>query len=290
MPVLTVSSMTGFARIETEQPWGSLSCEIRSVNHRYLESSLRMPEALRAAESDFRELIKQHLSRGKVDVSLFMTQEQGAESTLDELALKNIANLLALAEKSLPNAAPVNYMEVLRWPGILKHQEVDSETLIEASKTLLAEALVQLKQNRLREGKSLASSIVERLLTIGEHVQQLKAEMPVLVVAQQEKLRKKIDALQVDVDEDRLAQELVIIAQKADVAEELDRLETHIQETQHTLHKNEPIGRRLDFLMQEFNREANTLSSKAIASGVTQVAVELKVLIEQMREQIQNVE
>ncbi|HEY7773454.1 MAG TPA: YicC/YloC family endoribonuclease [Marinagarivorans sp.] len=283
-------SMTGFARIEHEHPWGRLSCEIRSVNHRYLEPSLRMPESLRAAESDFRDLLKKNISRGKVEVSLFLRQEGDQNESINSAALSNLAQLAADVMAQLPNSAPINPLEALRWPGIVQTGELDADALKSAAKTAMTEALEQFKLSRTREGQGLQQHIQDRLTAISQHVATLRQQMPELIKTQQEKLAQKIAALKVDVDQDRLAQELVIIAQKSDVAEELDRLDTHIQETQKTLAQQGPIGRRLDFLMQEFNREANTLSSKAIASGVTQIAVELKVLIEQMREQIQNIE
>lgn len=283
-------SMTGFARVEEEFSWGRLSCEIRSVNHRYLEPSIRMPDSLRVAEGSFREQLKKTLSRGKVEVSFFLKQENNDSAQINSDALNGLVQLLSAVNSSVPNPAPVNPLEALRWPGVLQANELDADTLIEAASAILKKALTDLQKSRAREGEGLAQHIQDRLAAISEHVATLRAEMPALTAAQQDKLSQKIEALQVDVDQDRLAQELVIIAQKSDVAEELDRLDTHIVETQRALKQTGPIGRRLDFLMQEFNREANTLSSKAIASGVTQVAVELKVLVEQMREQVQNIE
>ena len=283
-------SMTGFARVEEEFSWGRLSCEIRSVNHRYLEPSIRMPDSLRVAEGSFREQLKKTLSRGKVEVSFFLKQETNDSAQINSDALNGLVQLLSAVNSSVPNPAPVNPLEALRWPGVLQANELDADTLIAAASAILKKALTDLQKSRAREGEGLAQHIQDRLAAISEHVATLRAEMPALTAAQQDKLSQKIEALQVDVDQDRLAQELVIIAQKSDVAEELDRLDTHIVETQRALKQTGPIGRRLDFLMQEFNREANTLSSKAIASGVTQVAVELKVLVEQMREQVQNIE
>jgi uncharacterized protein (TIGR00255 family) len=283
-------SMTGFARLEEEFSWGRLSCEIRSVNHRYLEPSIRMPDSLRAAEGGFREQLKKALSRGKVEVSFFLKQENNDTAQINETALNDLVKLLNAVNSKTPNPAPVNPLEALRWPGILQANELDADVLVEAANAMLQNTLTELQKSRAREGAGLAQHIQDRLTAISEHVSTLRSELPALTAAQQDKLTQKIEALQVDVDKDRLAQELVIIAQKSDVAEELDRLDTHIVETQRALKQAGPVGRRLDFLMQEFNREANTLSSKAIASGVTQVAVELKVLVEQMREQVQNIE
>ncbi len=283
-------SMTGFARIEEEHSWGRLSCEIRSVNHRYLESSIRLPDSLRAAEHSFRELIKNTLSRGKVEVSLYLKQEQGATTELNPKALNGLMQLLTHINAQVPNPAPINGLDVLRWPGILQEQALNNDDLADAAMALLQKTLNTLQQSRAREGAGLADCIRERLHTIKTHVTTLRGQLPELIATQQDRLTQKIAALNVEIDQDRLAQELVIIAQKSDVAEELDRLDTHIDETLRTLDQNEPVGRRLDFLMQEFNREANTLGSKAIANCVTQIAVELKVLIEQMREQVQNIE
>ncbi|WP_053979910.1 YicC/YloC family endoribonuclease [Marinagarivorans algicola] len=283
-------SMTGFARTQREYAWGVLSCEIRSVNHRYLEPSFRLPDSLRAIEATLRDQLKNQLGRGKVEITFFTQQAQSDSHRVDEAALQALAQLLATAEHILPNVAPVNPLEALRWPGVLQAQELDGEQLAHAAQQMMGDTLTVLQASRAREGASLAQHIQARLQSMSTHVKALRAQMPNLVAAQQAKLSQKIMNLQVEVDNDRLAQELVIIAQKADVTEELDRLDTHIAEAQHTLKQAGSIGRRLDFLMQEFNREANTLSSKAITGGVTQVAVELKVLIEQMREQIQNIE
>lgn len=283
-------SMTGFARVEEEFSWGRLSCEIRSVNHRYLEPSIRMPDSLRVAEGSFREQLKKSLSRGKVEVSFFLKQENNDSAQINPEALNGLVQLLSAVSAKVPNPAPVNPLEALRWPGVLQANELDADTLIAAANAMLQKTLTDLQKSRAREGEGLAQHIQDRLSAISQHVATLRSDLPALTAAQQDKLSQKIEALQVDVDQDRLAQELVIIAQKSDVAEELDRLDTHIVETQRALKQTGPVGRRLDFLMQEFNREANTLSSKAIASGVTQIAVELKVLVEQMREQVQNIE
>lgn len=283
-------SMTGFARTQHKYTWGYLSCEIRSVNHRYLEPSFRLPDSLRTIETALRDRLKSQLGRGKVDIAFFIQQGQGESHQVDEAALQALAQLLTTAAHVLPNAAAVNPLEALRWPGVLQTQVLDDEQLAAAAQQMMDDTLGILQASRAREGAGLAQHIQARLHSMSIYVKELRAQMPDLVAAQQAKLSQKIMNLQVEVDNDRLAQELVIIAQKADVAEELDRLDTHITEAQHTLKQAGPIGRRLDFLMQEFNREANTLSSKAITGGVTQVAVELKVLIEQMREQVQNIE
>ena len=223
-------------------------------------------------------------------MSLHVKQEQSANTAINTDALAALGQLLNAVNQQIHNVAPVNSLELLRWPGVVQAHELDNDTLVQAATALLQKTLSEMQKSRAREGAGLAQHIRDRLTAITGHVKTLRAQLPDLIAAQQEKLSQKIAALHIEVDQDRLAQELVIIAQKSDVAEELDRLDTHIKETEHTLRQTGPIGRRLDFLMQEFHREANTLSSKAIASGVTQVAVELKVLIEQMREQVQNIE
>lgn len=285
-------SMTGFARKEEQYPWGLLACEIRSVNHRYLDLSIKAPEALRNAEPHIREQVKKVLHRGKVEVSLYLRLDK-IES--QELALndKLIAQLAKLAEQStqyLKNPAAINPIDLLQWPGAIQNQEINAETLNAATLSIFQENLKKLRDSRRREGTELTQFIEQRLKSIDEHIESVKAVLPSILLHQQAKLEEKLEALKVDVDQERLAQELVYLAQKSDVAEELDRLSTHLSEVRRTLAQKGPIGRRLDFLMQELNREANTLSSKSIATETTQSAIDLKVLIEQMREQIQNIE
>lgn len=285
-------SMTGFARQEAQYPWGSLACEVRSVNHRYLEPTLRLPEALRAREPELREALRKAISRGKIEVSLQLKTETAATHNL---ALNNslaaqIAALASQVAEQLDNPAKLNPLDILRWPGVIQAAEIDADELAIAAKTLFDETLQKLIHNREREGSELQNVIQQKLTTIGEHVIFMRERLPELQNAYKDKLRARIEALEVDVDEERFNQEVVYVCQKSDVAEELDRLDAHIQEVTHTLNQSGPIGRRLDFLMQELNREANTLSSKSMSSDTTQIAVDLKVLIEQMREQVQNIE
>lgn len=285
-------SMTGFSRQEVQHPWGSLACEIRSVNHRYLEPSLRLPETLRAIEPELRDLLRKQLSRGKVEASLFLKTEtsEDAQLGLNEGLSDKIVELAQTVQQKLEKPADLNAIEILRWPGVIKTAEVDPDELKQAALSLFQQTLEQMVANRQREGNELAQLIESRLVSIGESVKIVRENVPQLLELQQQKLRSKLETLKVEVDEDRFNQEAIYIAQKADVAEELDRLEAHIGEVRHTMKQKGPIGRRLDFLMQEFNREANTLSSKSISSDTTQTAVDIKVLIEQMREQIQNIE
>lgn len=285
-------SMTGFARLEKQYDWGTLSCEVRTVNHRYLEPNIRMPESLRAAEPKLRDAIRKKLSRGKVEANVHLRTESADSASLClNLALaKQLTQMSEQLAAEIANPAAINPVEILRWPGVIQTAEVDPEALLQATTDLFSQTLDQLIANRDREGAELGQMIEQRLDAIGEHVVQVRKRVPEILVQYNEKLHAKLEALKVEVDEERFAQEVVYVAQKADVAEELDRLEAHLTEVKLALKQTGPIGRRLDFLMQELNREANTLSSKSLASDTTQIAVDLKVLIEQMREQIQNIE
>ncbi len=286
------SSMTGFARQEVQHPWGTLSCEIRSVNHRYLETSFRLPETLRSIDPTLREALRKQLSRGKVEVSIFLKTElsEDAQLGLNEMLVDKIIELAESVQAKLSMAAKLNAIDVLRWPGVIRTAEIDADEMEAATAALFQQTLDLMVQNRRREGEELSQLITRRLLSIDERVDDVRANMPHVLTAHQQKLRAKLDTLKVEIEEDRFNQEAVYIAQKVDIAEELDRLQAHLAEVRHTLKQQGPIGRRLDFLMQELNREANTLSSKSIANVTTQAAVDIKVLIEQMREQVQNIE
>ena len=286
-------SMTGFARREAKLPWGTLVWEIRSVNHRYLEPSFRLPEDFREIEPHLRDAMRKALQRGKVEASLNVQWEQEGESDLG-INLPKIAQLTKAAQQINgllgAIAAPVNALDILRWPGVIQKQELDREQMHKAALELFDLALEGLIEHRSREGAELQQLIINRLDNVSAQVVNVRALMPEILAAQREKLQTKLAALQVELDPERLEQEIVLLAQKADVDEELDRLDTHVIEVKRSLKQTDSLGRRLDFLMQELNREANTLSSKSIVSETTQAAVELKVLIEQMREQIQNIE
>jgi uncharacterized protein (TIGR00255 family) len=286
-------SMTGFARREAKLPWGTLVWEIRSVNHRYLEPSFRLPEDFREIEPHLRDAMRKALQRGKVEASLNVQWEQEGESDLG-INLSKIAQLTKAAQQINgllgAIAAPVNALDILRWPGVIQKQELDREQMHKAALELFDLALEGLIEHRSREGAELQQLIINRLDNVSAQVVNVRALMPEILAAQREKLQTKLAALQVELDPERLEQEIVLLAQKADVDEELDRLDTHVLEVKRSLKQTDSLGRRLDFLMQELNREANTLSSKSIVSETTQAAVELKVLIEQMREQVQNIE
>ncbi len=287
-----ISSMTAFSRLHSDHPWGSLVLEIRSVNHRYLDISFKLPESLRGLEIQWREEIKNQLGRGKVECQLrFQAQaQQQHELTIDQAMLDQVITAAAKIQKSLAAKTPINPLELLRWPGILGEPELDNEGIHREATSLLNNCLSSLRQARHREGSKLAEVIGERLRGIEKIVGDTRSKLPTILKQQRTRLLARLEELQVELDQQRLEQELVYMAQKADVDEELDRLDTHLAEVKRTLSKGGACGRRLDFQMQELNREANTLSSKSVSSETTQNAVELKVLIEQMREQVQNIE
>lgn len=284
-------SMTGFARHECRFEWGNVTWEIRSVNHRYLEPHFRLPDNLKALEPNLRDQLRKRLGRGKVEVALqYQAQEPTEALDLNQALLEKLTKASAVVAEQLPNSAPLNPLEVMRWPGVIQQASLDFETMQSDALTGFAEAVTKLIEQRGREGSELQTLIETRLATISELIAKVRVLMPQILTNQKQRILDKIDALKVEVDQGRLEQELVYLAQKSDVDEELDRLDTHITEVKHCFKQTTPIGRRLDFLMQEFNREANTLSSKSTVSDTTQIAVELKVLIEQMREQVQNIE
>ena len=286
-----ICSMTAFARADRHLQGYSLAWEIKSVNHRYLEVSPRLPESLRALENAVREKCRNALARGKVEVTLrYQQDDSDASLELNEELVKQLSDVSRRVGDIVQHPGQVNPMEILRYPGVLSSKELDVELLQTESLSLLDEALTALVDTRRREGEQLANLITDRLDGIGTQVDIVKAAIPRIKDAQRERLRNRIQDVIDSPDPDRLEQELVMLAQKMDVDEELDRLLTHATEVRRILNKGGHIGRRLDFLMQELNREANTLASKSVDSETTAAAVELKVLIEQMREQIQNIE
>lgn len=285
-------SMTAFARHEAQTPLGTLSWELRSVNHRYLEVSFRLDERFRPLEMPMRKLISDTLGRGKVEVALRYKapdQQQQDIQTNQLLAQRVIDQYQQLSAMS-QNPAPLDLMKVLQWPGVIETDTLDQDALAEAVMQSLKQALDDLLATREREGEALQQMIEQRCSQINDIASEVSQIMPDILDNQRQKLRERVADLQVNLDPERLEQEMVLLAQKSDVAEELDRLQSHVREVEHVLQRDEPIGRRLDFLMQELNREANTLGSKSIDTGTTRFSVDLKVLIEQMREQIQNIE
>ena len=287
-----VKSMTAFTRVEHSDELGNITLELRSVNHRFLDLSLRMPEELRAQEQVIRELVNKRLARGKVDINLRFARNEAGEADLvvnGELA-KKVAQASREVDLLLYNPSPVNSIDVLRWPGVLQADELDRDQLGKSLITLLNSALDDFVAAREREGGKLAEIIEQRCDAMSQVVADVGKLMPEILTKWREKLVKRLQDARLELDENRLEQEIVMLAQKTDVDEELDRLNVHLGEVRRVLKEKKPIGRRLDFLMQELNREANTLGSKSIDTATTQASVELKVLIEQMREQVQNIE
>jgi uncharacterized protein (TIGR00255 family) len=284
--------MTGFARTERATPAGQLAWEIRGVNHRFLEVSLRLPEELRASEPDIRRAIGAVARRGKIDASLYVRPgpSAGRELKLDaELLARLIDDARAVRERLGPEGR-IDAADLLRWPGVVKDAERDAAPLATAAMDLLAEALAAFTASREAEGARIAEMLRSRSAQVSALAEQTAARLPEAQARIRARLAERLAALAAEVNPDRFEQEVALLLQKMDVAEELDRLRSHLEELQSTLASGEAVGRKLDFLMQEFNREANTLSSKSQDVETTRKAVELKVLIEQMREQVQNVE
>ena len=286
-----IASMTGFARREQAGSWGTLTCELRSVNHRYLEPGFRLPEELRPLESDLRQLLGKHLKRGKVDCTVHLRGAQAAERELrvDAGALARVASALKHVTAAIPGTS-VDAVEILRWPGVVEASTPDSDALLAAGRTLFQQTLDDLGAMRLREGKRLAELIEQRCANLGALVVQVRARLPEIQARIRTRLVERVAELAASVDKERMEQEIALQLQRIDVAEELDRLGGHIEETRRVMGSGEAAGRRLDFLMQELNREANTLASKSQDLDTTRLTVDMKVLIEQMREQVQNVE
>ena len=287
-----IRSMTAFSRKESKTEWGDISWEVRSVNHRYLEAHPRLPEPLRDIENAVRERLRKRLSRGKIECTLKLNTEHLAPQSIsiNQAAALQLIQAAEQLKSLAPNAAGLSTQAILNWPGIIATEEADFTEIRQEALTLLDSTLNDFIEHREREGQELARLIHERLDGILDQVTIVKENLPEILQSQREKLLNKFEEAKISLDKDRLEQEMVLIAQKADVDEEIDRLTTHVSEVQRSLKKGGACGRRLDFLMQELNREANTLGSKSIHTATTQVAVELKVLIEQMREQIQNIE
>ncbi len=285
-------SMTAYGRQEISLSEGTISCELRSVNHRYLDCSLRLPEELRPLEPKLRQLFSENLSRGKLECGMRFHKAEVADAGLSvnqALAAEIIAaseNLLTL----MPAAKSLATVDVLKWPGVVETAELNLDAIRKAALDLAKKTLTDYKEARQREGDKIVSMIETRCDQIQTYVESLRELRPQALKAAQNKIRERLAELESSVDPQRIEQELVFLAQKMDVEEELDRLEAHVTEVRDVLKRNEPVGRRLDFLMQELNREANTLGSKSNDTETTKISVDIKVLIEQIREQVQNVE
>jgi len=287
-----IRSMTGFARVELRQGPISLRWELRSVNHRYLDASLRLPDSLRPHEADLRGAFVGHVGRGKLDASLHLSTDAADASSL-QLNLEVARQVIKAGESvaaELQQAAPIDPLTVLRWPGVLEAEEPETEALLPIVRKALDQAIGELCDARAREGEKIFVMLESRCTEILQLVTEVRARLPEVLVHIRARLLDRIEALDLTPDPERLEQEIALLAQKMDVSEELDRLEAHVAEVRTTLAQAEPVGRRLDFLMQELNREANTLASKSADKETTRQSVDLKVIIEQMREQVQNVE
>ena len=285
-------SMTAFARLEDSGPWGRASWELRSVNHRFLEVSLRLPEELRTLEGEVRTRIAARCTRGKIDCALRYEAPAGSAGALTvnvELARQVVAAAERL-QGLIAQPAPINPLEVLRWPNVLESPELDADARAQRLLGLLDRALAQLLENREREGAKLKALVLERCTTMRGLAGTLRRRVPEIIDLLKTRHATRIQEIAGSADPVRIEQECALLLQRLDVAEEIDRLETHLAEVAHVMEQQQPIGRRLDFLMQELNREANTLGSKSAHVDTTGASIEFKVLIEQVREQIQNLE
>jgi uncharacterized protein (TIGR00255 family) len=286
-----IRSMTGFARRERQYPWGLLAWELKSVNHRFLELGCRLPEEFRSAESDFRAAIAAAVRRGKVECSLhFKPAVVSGALEVDAEALERLILRAQQIAAQTGIAARIEVLDLLRWPGVIRDGTRDTAPMIAAAHTLLSEAIAELSRFRDSEGGRLQDALEQRCEGLIEFSARVTERLPEIRARMRTKLLDRIAQLVADVDQGRLEQELAILAQRLDVDEEVDRLRGHVTEVRKTFDGQEPAGRRLDFLMQELNREANTLSSKSQDIETTRAAVDMKVLIEQMREQVQNIE
>jgi uncharacterized protein (TIGR00255 family) len=287
-----IYSMTGYAALSEELALGTLGVEIRSVNHRYLDLSFRLPDELRSFEPSLREMVGARLTRGKVECRVGFQKSAASQVSLqlNTGLLEQLVELDRRVRTHLPGSAPLGANDVLRWPGILETDALPLEELKERTLGLLDRALAEFQQSRGREGEKLKGLLLERVARMDELLARVKPKIPLLIAAYQERLVSRLHDAGVEVDEDRIRQELVLFSSKVDVEEELSRLSAHLSETRRILANGGAAGKRLDFLMQELNRESNTLGAKSVDIDISQASVELKVLIEQMREQVQNIE
>ncbi|MDG2526817.1 YicC family protein [Stenotrophomonas sp. HITSZ_GD] len=285
-----IRSMTAFAGAEHVTPWGTLGCELRSVNHRFLEVGVRLPDELRALEPQLRERVSARISRGKLDLVVRLrSPEGGATLALNEMLVEQLGTLARRLDREFPNLR-VEFSDLLQLPGVLKSEAADPAVLQAEALALLDKVVEEFVVAREREGAKLAAAISERVDAIERIAAEVRTLIPAIRDGQRAKLATRLADLPHPVDPGRAEQELVLWLQKLDVDEELDRLASHIGEIRRVLKQREPVGRRLDFLLQEFNREANTLGSKSVDSRTSNAAVDLKVLIDQIREQVQNIE
>ncbi|NKB46438.1 MAG: YicC family protein [Legionellales bacterium] len=287
-----IQSMTAFARYVMKADWGLATWEIKSVNHRYLEMNIRLPEVLRELEMQVRADLKQTLTRGKIDVILNwqVTDEQVSSLSLNNSLVQSLNQVGRSLVMLTENAAPLRAIDILQWPGVVTQNTVLIPAIQQDILTSLQQALTQLLQNRAQEGKEITNMIYERMDKMQWHITQAQQVQARELLLQREKIQERLKQAKITLDANRLEQEMVMLANKMDLAEELERLTIHLAQMRQTLEQGQVCGRRLDFLLQELNREANTLGAKALHTLVTQASIEMKVLIEQMREQVQNLE
>jgi uncharacterized protein (TIGR00255 family) len=286
-----IQSMTGYAAASADSPRGTLSIELRSVNARFLDVQLRVAEELRALEPMLREMISARIARGKVDCRVFFSASGApAAQGLNPEALERLAGLAAEAAKAFPGAAPRRVADVLRWPGVVAEPPAEEEQTRAAAERIGRRALDELTAARAREGAKLAAAIRERVAAMRGRLEEVAPLVPQSLAAHQKKLDERLREALGTADDERIRAEMAVFAMKVDVDEELTRLRAHLGEVERTLDKGGAVGKRLDFLAQELNREANTLASKAASQAVSDCALELKLLVEQMREQVQNIE
>ena len=285
-----IVSMTAFGRKEASGEWGNVFMEIKTVNHRYLDISIRIPDDFRILEAGIRDRISSRIKRGKVDCSLRI---EPGEQALSKIPVNiELVEKIVAAARSLPISEndQMNPLDIMRWPGVIQKEMFDIDTIQDPVYSLVDATLGSIIETREREGAKIRDMILERCDAVSNQIINIKSKLPEIAEDIRTRYFKKAKDMQVELNNERFEQELLLLLQKMDISEELDRLEAHLKEVIHVVDQNEPMGRRLDFLMQEFNREANTLGSKSINIDMSNTSIELKVLIEQMREQIQNIE
>ena len=287
-----IHSMTAYGRVENSEGQNSISCEIRSVNHRYSEISIRLPEELRPLEQKIRDHISGKIKRGKIECNIRIEKHNAYDEALsiNQDLLKNIIEAAKRINSDLSTSAPLDSLDLLRWPGVLEKSTLDVEEIGKLLFPLVNEAIDIVIDTRQREGEKIKKMLTDRCTKIKEIISNVKKQIPDILKNYRKKLTQRVQEISDELDNDRLEQELLFLSQKADIEEEIDRLGAHVDEVVRVIDRKEPIGRRLDFLMQEMNRESNTLGSKSNHIYTSNASVELKVVIEQMREQIQNIE
>ena len=287
-----IHSMTAYGRVENSEGQNSISCEIRSVNHRYSEISIRLPEELRLLEQKIRDHISGKIKRGKIECNIRIEKHNAYDEALsiNQDLLKNIIEAAKRINSDLSTSAPLDSLDLLRWPGVLEKSTLDAEEIGKLLFPLVNEAIDIVIDTRQREGEKIKKMLTDRCTKIKEIISNVKKQIPDILKNYRKKLTQRVQEISDELDNDRLEQELLFLSQKADIEEEIDRLGAHVDEVVRVIDRKEPIGRRLDFLMQEMNRESNTLGSKSNHIYTSNASVELKVVIEQMREQIQNIE